>query len=301
MRLALLLKERAIWVWGVVLHACQLYLEPLRANPPYEGAARRSNHRFFRVGLLVVASVGGVLGGAQFLLPPPYGERIATGTAEWRSLILDDGSVLHVQPDTEMSVRYDAESRRLFLEHGEVFAEVASEPTRPFEIITAVGKARAVGTHFGMVHSTPDDARIVVTEGTVIATPRRGRVEETDRQLPVHAGKAALLAGGQIRVVAAVDPRRLILDKGTLTINGATIGEAAARLSVRGQPKIVVDDPQVAAIVIPSQVLDGYNPRRFAAKLAASSNIVVEERDGVIHLRSRQRECANWLRCGGSR
>lgn len=299
MKRGVFLKGYLQWLWAVLVRAWRLFFEPLRARPSYQGEARRAIHRLTRIGLLIAASLGGAIGAAQFVLPPPFGERIKTVKAEWKFQALEDGTGLQASPNTDASVRYSAEYRRLYLEGGEIFAEVAHEPARPFEIVTAAGKARAVGTKFSMAYSPPDKVWIGVVEGAVKLTPTLHESEAgaTARERLVPAGESISLSGGRVTATTSVDPSRVRIARGTLIVEGATIEDVATYLNVRGPLKFVVDDSRLASIVIKSLALGRFEPQQFTNKLASSPNIAAEERGGVVHLRLRPGACPAWLSC----
>lgn len=282
------------WVRDMFADARRSFFEPLRAHPTYEGEARRVAHRHKRLRLLVIVGIGGVVGAAQFVLPPPLGERIATGPSQFTSTQLKDGSVLRARPNTVAYVRYNEKRRRIYLEQGEVSADVAHAALQPFEVTTRAGTARAVGTQFSMSYSPPSGAKISVDEGRVqVIVPAEAEALDATHALLLSAGEAAVLAGGRVADVR----RQVYVEQGTLFVEGATVATVAARLSAGGPLKIVVDDPRVASIVIPSLMLTHFEPRHWVKRIASSPNIAVEERDGVVHLSLRPGPCASWLNC----
>jgi ferric-dicitrate binding protein FerR (iron transport regulator) len=282
------------WLRDMFVDARRSFFEPLRAHPIYEGEARRVAHRRKRLGLLVIVGIGGAVGAAQFVLPPPWGERIATGPGEFSSARLEDGSVLRALPNTIAYVRYNDKIRRIYLEQGGVSADVAHAVLQPFEVTTRAGTARAVGTQFSMNYSPPFGAKISVEEGRVqVIVPADAEARAPAHTLLLSAGEAAVLAGGRVTDVR----RQVYVEQETLFVEGATIGAVAAQLSARGPLKIVVDDPRIASIVIPSLMLTHFEPRHWVKRIASSPNIAMEERDGVVHLSSRPGPCASWLNC----
>lgn len=289
------------WVLAVFLSACRLFFEPLRSKPLDDSTESRSRHRHVRAGLLLTVILGGALGAGQFLLPPPFGERIVTAAGEWKSTWVEDGTLLHARPNTEMSVRYSADYRRIYLERGDVLAEVAHSPVQPFEIMTPEGTARAIGTQFSVTYSPKREMRVTVAEGTVnvIPTPSESASGVVPREQLVRAGEAAFLSGGRLTIAPAADPRLVHIDGRVLRVEGATIGELAAQLSVRGPLKFVVDS-RVASFVIPSLKFTDYQPQELVERLASSPNIATDQRGDVVHLRSRPGPCPRWLRCDDS-
>jgi transmembrane sensor len=95
---------------------------------------------------------------------------IRTHLGERREVALADGSVLEIDPASELELKFDANFRRIVLKRGRVFFRVAKDETKPFLVETNQTTVRAVGTAFGVER---DSEQIVVTvlEGTVSVFP----------------------------------------------------------------------------------------------------------------------------------
>jgi len=104
-----------------------------------------------------------------------------TGHGEQQTHRLADNSVLHLNTDSAVTIRYDGQERRIELTSGEAEFEVAHEPRRPFRVVAGSVEAVAIGTEFN-VRRGPDSTFVTVVEG-------RGAV-----------GSVQLAAGQQIRV-----------------------------------------------------------------------------------------------------
>jgi transmembrane sensor len=98
-------------------------------------------------------------------------ERYTTGHGEMKTWRLDDNSVLHVNTDTALTVRYSRAERLVDIDHGEAFFEVSHEPTRPFCVIAGTANVVAVGTSFD-VYREAHSTRVTVTEGRVAVGAR---------------------------------------------------------------------------------------------------------------------------------
>lgn len=89
-----------------------------------------------------------------------------TGIGELEVVTLPDGSRLTLNAGTRVDLAYSKAERRIILRAGEVYAEVAKNPDRPFIVQSARGEARAVGTAFSVRMREGSD-RVIVTEGLV--------------------------------------------------------------------------------------------------------------------------------------
>ncbi|KAK6026218.1 sigma factor regulatory protein, FecR/PupR family, partial [Ostertagia ostertagi] len=89
-----------------------------------------------------------------------------TGVAELRELTLEDGSIVHLDADSAIAVRYDKGRREVALLAGQAFFKVVSAHDRPF-VVTAGNVAVTVkGTAFD-VGSSRDGVSVAVQSGTV--------------------------------------------------------------------------------------------------------------------------------------
>jgi transmembrane sensor len=84
---------------------------------------------------------------------------------------LDDGSVVRLNTDSKVLVRYGPKVRRLVLQRGEAYFEVARDETRPFVVEAGAARVRALGTKFdvrrmaGQTHVTLLEGRVEVGRG----------------------------------------------------------------------------------------------------------------------------------------
>jgi len=89
-----------------------------------------------------------------------------TAVGEIRAITLEDGSRVHLNTDTALSVHFSGDRRGIELHRGEAFFTVAADSTRPFEVRAGGLMTRAVGTAFN-VHMHQQAVDVAVTEGSV--------------------------------------------------------------------------------------------------------------------------------------
>ncbi len=115
---------------------------------------------------------------------------------------LVDGSRLTLDTDTAVENRFRTAGRRLRLVRGQVSAEVAHDPTRPFVIETPDGTVTALGTRF-TVRMISDGVEVSVQQSSVRACAKDGdcvvvqagettRLRRTGLETPVRATDAAV-------------------------------------------------------------------------------------------------------------
>src|SRR6266436_3717162 len=90
-------------------------------------APQRPRLMFFAVAATIVLVVA-----TAFVLPRIRGQVIETERGERREVVLSDGSVLRVDPETRLRVKYADEVRQVFLERGQALFHVAKNVQRPF-------------------------------------------------------------------------------------------------------------------------------------------------------------------------
>jgi transmembrane sensor len=288
-------------------------VEPARAvtGPRIGSRRRRGRLAFYGVAasLLVAAAVEGVL----LLWPEGSVYRTAVGGLE--AVPLTDGSKVTLNTDTDVRIELSPSERRVDLEHGEAFFEVAHDATRPFVVRAGNRRAVAVGTKFS-VRRDGDEVWVVVTEGTVRLEPRDlpHRVPGDRKQAlssptsgpPLSssgtgidsssAGSAdvVLLPAGSVahaaetgvlvkEETAAQAEAALSWRQGYVVLHDTPIAEAAAEFNRYNTRKIVIADPEVREIRIGGN-FRSTSTDAFVRLLADGFPIRVDEREEEIVL-----------------
>ncbi|VCU71823.1 fec operon regulator FecR [Pigmentiphaga humi] len=117
-----------------------------------------------------------------------------TGSIE--RIVLADGSTLWLDTDSAVNVRLGAAARRLELVQGRIFIETAPDrerPARPFEVTSALGVLRPLGTRF-CARMDEGGLDVAVFDGAVDCRP--SGAETAGRIVP--AGSAATLGRGGV-------------------------------------------------------------------------------------------------------
>lgn len=128
---------------------------------------------------------------------------IRTGTAQWQSRRLDDGSLIRLNGRTAVDVQFDAAQRRLHLLQGEILVDVAADRQRPFIVETRFGRIQALGTRF-IVQQDDQGTRLLMLESkTAVSAPG------SQQTLQVSAGQQVYLDAQGIGTATALDTRGL--------------------------------------------------------------------------------------------
>jgi transmembrane sensor len=96
---------------------------------------------------------------------------IDTDRGDRREVVLSDGSIIQVDPETRLRVKYSGQIRGILLERGRALFHVAKNAGRPFLVESNGTTVRAVGTAFGVDRHSDSNLVITVAEGTVAVTP----------------------------------------------------------------------------------------------------------------------------------
>ena len=123
-----------------------------------------------------------------------------TRHGEQLSRRLADNSVLHLNTDSAVTIRFGKTQRLVILTSGQADFEVAHEPDRAFRVFAGSAEVVAIGTKFD-VRLQDDSTVVTVIEGRVAVEP--SPVSETRRANTNHAPRYVEVgADQQIRVAA---------------------------------------------------------------------------------------------------
>jgi transmembrane sensor len=213
----------------------------------------------------------------------------ATVVGEQHSVTLQDGSVVFLNTNSKVDVRWSAAERHIDLIRGEARFQVARDPTRPFIVATTNAQVRAVGTVFN-VRASARSTQVAVMEGQVVVTlaPPGGAVSELEApasDIRLAAGERAAVTsagieantGPSIESVAAWPQRRLVF-------RGETLGTIVNEFNRYRARPLVLDDSQLAQLEI-SGAFDLNDPESLVAYLKSFETVqVARPFDGSEHL-----------------
>jgi transmembrane sensor len=94
-------------------------------------------------------------------------QTISTAIGEHRPVALADGSHMHLNTGSKARVVFSKERRRIQLDAGEGYFDVAKDAARPFEVGVGSSIVRAVGTRFLVRLQANGQAEVTVFEGVV--------------------------------------------------------------------------------------------------------------------------------------
>jgi transmembrane sensor len=217
--------------------------------------------------LAICAALWSVRDGDRFGLPKTY----STVHGELSVRQLPDGSVLHLNTDSEVTVRYSRGERLVELVRGEALFQVAHDDRRRFRVAAGEAGVLDVGTQFD-VYRGPAAVKVTVVEGTVavftVSAPRAARRVEAGYQVEV---------GERVGIPRAVDTSAaLAWLQRRIAFENRPLGEVAEEFNRYGRTAIEIKDLELRSLPI-TGVFDAYDTDSFAAFLGTLPGVQVEK------------------------
>ncbi len=259
---------------------------------------------------LPLAAAAGIAALAAALSLPPspaFEASYRTAVGEHRKILLPDESVLTLNTDSEASVVYTDEYRRVQLHRGEAHFVIEPARERPFRVEAGTGAVEVVGTAFNVLVKG-DLVEVTVTEGVVEVLPHAGNAHADNADgLGSAAATAAtdapplaqtLTRGERIRYRdgiesrSTLDPgeisRKLAWQDGMLDFQGdslaSVIEEAGRYTSIR----MTIEDPEIANLSVTGYLKAGDVETLLA--LIESNELVAVNRitPDLVHITARR-------------
>lgn len=182
---------------------------------------------------------------------PVFEQVYKTAVGEITSVSLIDGSVLQLNTDSEVQVRFTESHRSIELLSGEVYFDVAKDASKPFEVSVGDDMVTAIGTAFSIDAGESLLDRRSVLE--VIVTHGQVRVNSTNRQLPLYLerGQKAVARDDSFEVSYQADARsNLAWREGMVVFEGESLTEVVRELNRYTPLKFRLMDPQLKSISV---------------------------------------------------
>jgi transmembrane sensor len=211
-------------------------------------------------------------------------DTFATDIGEQRVLTLNDGSLVQLNAQSRVRVRYTSDERRVDLLKGQALFTVAKNARRPFIVDSGGMLVRAVGTQFD-VYRRSNSTTVTVVEGSVSAGGAREGQGATmltaGEQLTVRGNASALASEKKINVATATawTQRQLIFDNTPLS-------EVATEFNRYNRRQLRVRDSQIDGFAIDG-VFSSTDPVALIRFLRSRPDMVVTETENEIIVTSR--------------
>ena len=212
-------------------------------------------------------------------------EYYVTVLGEQSTHLLQDGSSLRLNTNSQVAVQYTAEQRTIRLIQGEAHFDVKPDASRPFEVYAGNRMVRAVGTSFS-VYLSGENVKVMVTEGKVdlaVVTYAQLDASMTDASVTdassnaervgsLEAGQGIVVPADMNAVISSVVNyqqdellRRLAWIDGRLVFKGDALEEVVKEVSRYTPMHIEVVDDGIKKIRIGGSFQVGQTEKLFDA------------------------------------
>lgn len=283
-------------------------LEPAVTVPPAAGGSSQRATRRSRWSWAGVALAATVLAAwAAMTLMSGASRTYATSTGEQRAFKLEDGSIVHLNTQSRVAVRFSQSSRTVQLLEGEALFTVERDPQRPFRVVSQDVVIQAIGTQFN-VYRQAEGTTVAVIEGVVQIEPERtpqsaarGKVDETAREIaaspvaPLAVHAARLTAGEQARVFRngridkqAVPDREQVVawQQRRLVFRGDSLEVVAREFNRYNELQIALESPDIGSKRL-TGVFDADDPESLVLFLSKDADLAIETDPSTVHIRRR--------------
>ena len=241
--------------------------------------------------LAATLSVAGLMGsgawlGRGWIEEISGGTGYATNVGELKKVVLEDGSLITLNTQTELHVQYTRERRDIRLIRGEAMFTVAHDAKRPFAVQVGEWTAVAIGTAFAVRRLGGPTTDVTVTQGVVQLLPRDTKASEAQPRLTANQ-KALLGADGKAEVDSVSDTeigKRLAWRTRIVVFTGEPLGQALVEINRYNRNRIVVDDPELAERRIVG-VFSTSDTKTFVSAMTATLGVEAVEAGDVVLLR----------------
>lgn len=182
-----------------------------------------------------------------------------TQIGEQKPISLNDGSVIHLNTNSQVEVSYSNLQRKITLVRGEAHFDVAHDPSRPFVVVAGENTVTAVGTAFNVELLNQEHFELLVTEGKVLV--KEGALKSSspgELLAPSHPmnGEGMLVKSGEkvffngenspLKVLSLDQVQRdLAWQQGMVVFQGEPLEQALFEVSRYTSIQFEVDDPEL--------------------------------------------------------
>jgi transmembrane sensor len=217
-------------------------LEVLKYRPGEE-RAQPSRRRWLGTGIALAASLL-----VAMLLSPglgfgPDSQHYRTQLGEQLAVDLSDGSSVWLNTNTAIDVIYNAEERRITLQRGEAFFQVAHDNGRPFLVQAGHTEVKALGTAFNILLKG-ERSEVTVTEGVVRITELDAPATRPAQVQIVHENQRISGSREGLEALPGIEANNLLAwREGKLVAHGMPLAALVEELSRYHPTEIFIAEP----------------------------------------------------------
>lgn len=254
-----------------------------------ENSAKKLKSTLVALGFIVTAAAG-ILGYHTWQAQPVMQMVASASVGQIKSQVLEDGSKLTINANSDIEVTYYRHQRHVTLKRGEVIFEVARDESRPFVVDSGRAKITVLGTRFA-VNRLQNLVRVSVDHGRVQVETQAQVETQNQIEQQGSAGKAGstiILTNGEVAEVSAQQPasqppRRINrpatdafgFEQGLISFNDTGLEEITETLSRYRTPvvslqKLAGSDPHITAVI------KAHNVEKFLKSLPDLAPVTVQ-------------------------
>ena len=206
---------------------------------------------------------------AEMIVPSFY----ATRLGEQRDVRLKDGSIVTLDPSTQIAVTLSAKLRYIRLVKGQAMFKVAKNRDWPFVVEAGDQQITATGTAFDVQVKPNGTMSVLLVEGRVNVSPVAqsfvGGLIQSMKTKKLTPGQKLSTDGEGNQFVANFAAEEADFGESEKIIfNDSTIGDAIAQINRHSGIHIDISDPHIAALRV-SGVYYAERPKDFLTALTA--------------------------------
>ncbi|MBH0070155.1 FecR family protein [Pseudoalteromonas sp. NZS100] len=190
------------------------------------------------------------------------------------SQLLDDGSYLHLNADSELTAHLLPHSRQIELKKGQVFFDVAKDKTRPFIINSGQASIKVLGTSFD-VERNKDEVVVTVYEGKVEVSALDKVILTPSQQAVIKNGHITVDYSQQLAQLPAWRMGWIDAEKEPLT--------SVIKQLQRYSPTVIKVDNTLNNTLISGR-FNLETPQQSLMLIASTYNWKVDKKNNVLHL-----------------
>jgi transmembrane sensor len=253
----------------------------------------RHRHGWWAAAAMVALAVGGLV----WLQSGREVQTLATAVGQQRNVTLADGSIVALNTNTIVETELSRGERQIYLRKGEAHFQVAHDRSRPFYVHAGDAVVRAVGTEFEVRLRADQHVDITVNEGRV-EVQAMGGAPDLGAQSKNKVVTVRAVSAGQALSTAAADysvrpvteaqlSNDLAWRAGEIIFDGKTLGDAVTEIERYTDVRIVITDPQTAALRVGGRFRTDNVPAFFDALQSALPVSIRRAANGAVYIDKR--------------
>jgi transmembrane sensor len=228
--------------------------------------------------------------------------RYTTAFGEQRIVTLADGSVIDINTDSALQVRFTEHQRAIHMSRGEAFFRVAHDTSRPFVVSAGEAVVKAVGTQFN-VRMGSASTLVSVVEGAVEVrdeTPAGDTAAGVESAVRVTTGEEATITPVRLqdskkrravaKIASSSAQRSASWTRGRVEFENTPLGDVLREFQRYRDVQVTIDDESIRQLKLTGS-FEAHDPDSALAFIATLPGISVEEIDAHtfrIHRRNQR-------------